>query len=350
MQTTQINKSTATVAKVAQKDRVGIEQKASITALAGAIKACADPVRLSILRVLKADSYSVQELCQIFAIKQSALSHHLKLLLESGFLATRREGNSIFYRREVRSIGDDLFNLHHALNALIDQQPLDEALVSGIEQVASDRVAQSKDFFIQNAKKLRKQQDLIASFPQYGESVASFIAHLGLIAKNSDDAHIAIEIGPGEGLFLPFLAEHFSRVLGFDISDTVLSEAHALIQQQALNNVELTLGDTQTALKQGVKAQCVVLNMVLHHVASPNDIFTDCSELLLPGGGLIVTDLCHHDQLWAKEACGDVWLGFEPDDLTQWATNCGLAEGESSYLAQRNGFRIQLRHFYKGED
>jgi ArsR family transcriptional regulator len=325
-------------------------KESGLMGLAGAIKACADPVRLSILQVLKADSCSVQELCQIFGIKQSALSHHLKLLLESGFLATRREGNTIFYRRHVRSVDDELTELNSALNDLIDQKQLTKALTEGVGRVAADRIAQSKEFFIQNAKKLRKQQDLIASFPQYGESVASFIEHLGLAENKQSDNKTAIEIGPGEGLFLPFLSTNFSSVFGFDISEAVLTEAEKLVESQSLSNVELTLGDTQTAINQGVKAQCVILNMVLHHVASPNELFKDCERLLVSGGGLIVTDLCHHDQLWAKEACGDVWLGFEPNDLTQWANNAGLVEGESSYLAQRNGFRIQLRHFYKGED
>lgn len=347
MQTTRTKKIDAARTKEALKEG---QKESGMMALAGAIKACADPVRLSILQVLKADSYSVQELCQIFDSKQSALSHHLKLLLESGFLATRREGNTIFYRRHVRSVDDELIELQSALNDLIDQQPLTMALKKGIHLVAADRIAQSKEFFIQNAKKLRKQQDLIASFPQYGESVAGFIEHLGLSENKQSPNKTAIEIGPGEGLFLPFLSENFSKVYGFDISEAVLAEALSLAEHQSLSNVVLTLGDTQTAINQGVKAQCVILNMVLHHVASPNELFKDCERLLVSGGGLIVTDLCHHDQLWAKDACGDVWLGFEPNDLTLWANNAGLVEGESSYLAQRNGFRIQLRHFYKGED
>jgi len=33
--------------------------------------------------------------------------------------------------------------------------------------------------------------------------------------------------------------------------------------------------------------------------------------------------------------------------LTRWALSAGLVEGNSLYLAQRNGFRIQLRQFVK---
>jgi ArsR family transcriptional regulator len=87
--------------------------------------------------------------------------------------------------------------------------------------------------------------------------------------------------------------------------------------------------------------------MVLHHVPSPAKIFEDVAELLQAGGSFFVTDLCSHDQTWVKDACGDLWLGFDPADLTNWANAAGLVEGKSVYLALRNGFRIQVRQFDK---
>ena len=87
--------------------------------------------------------------------------------------------------------------------------------------------------------------------------------------------------------------------------------------------------------------------MVLHHTPDPANIFQDLTLLLAQNGALLVTELCHHDQSWARESCGDLWLGFEPNDLSNWAVSAGLVEGESLYLAQRNGFQIQLRQFFK---
>jgi hypothetical protein len=58
-----------------------------------------------------------------------------------------------------------------------------------------------------------------------------------------------------------------------------------------------------------------------------------------------VTDLCSHDQAWARENCGDLWLGFEPEDLSRWAKQATLTDMTSVYLAQRNGFQIQVRLF-----
>ena len=59
----------------------------------------------------------------------------------------------------------------------------------------------------------------------------------------------------------------------------------------------------------------------------------------------LISELCSHDQSWAREACGDLWLGFEQEDLSRWASAAGLLPGESLYIGLKNGFQIQLRHF-----
>ncbi len=319
--------------------------KVSKAQLAQKLKACADPLRLVILQVMSRDSYNVQELCHILSIKQSALSHHLKLLADAGFLTTRREGNTIYYRRLLVSIDDHFYAFSQSVNGMLDDCLFESHHLDGLARVEQDRIASSKQFFIQNAKKLRKQQDLIASFPQYGDAVAAFIRSIHLPSRQH-----AVEIGPGEGLFLQALSQQFEHVSAFDISAQMVKEAGEHIASQALKNVQVFLGDAQKAKENTSKADCIVLNMVLHHVASPSDMFLACGQLLKNQGGLIITDLCHHDQVWAKTSCGDVWLGFEPEDLSLWAAQSGLAEGESSYLAQRNGFRIQTRHFFKIEE
>ena len=87
--------------------------------------------------------------------------------------------------------------------------------------------------------------------------------------------------------------------------------------------------------------------MVLHHVPSPAEMLFDIANVLAESGQLFITELCGHDQSWVKESCGDQWLGFDPVELGDWAKNAGFTEGESVYLAQRNGFRVQIRQFLK---
>jgi ArsR family transcriptional regulator len=309
--------------------------------LAATLKAAGDPLRLEILRLLARDSFGVMELSRIFEIKQSGMSHHLKVLANAGLVASRREGNSIFYRRALPSAGPH----HELLNSLfvtLDGHSLSLLVQQRLGQIQQERASASQAFFADNATKFRAQQDLIASYPVYAEAVGEMLASLDT-AKDGT----ALEVGPGEGEFLSQLAPRFERVVALDNSESMLEKARAFARQEALNNVEFLHGDSKLAVSRQLQVDCAVINMVLHHVPSPAEIFDDISQLLRPTGHLLVTDLCRHDQQWAREACGDMWLGFEPDDFSTWAGLAGLEEGQSQYIALRNGFQIQIRHFFK---
>ncbi|GAB3376800.1 metalloregulator ArsR/SmtB family transcription factor [Spongiibacter taiwanensis] len=304
-------------------------------------KAAADGLRLQILRVLSQDTYTVQELCSIFAIRQSGMSHHLKILATAGLVTKRREGNSLFYRRSVAPPGA-LAELHSALMSNVDDIALDSDTETRLATVFKERAASSSAFFADNADQFRQHQEQMVDFDVYGTSTAELLA-----SQQPRGGELAIEIGPGEGAFLAPLAARYRRVIALDNAESMLGRARTFIEAQGLANVEALLGDSSSPQLPEGQADCVVANMVLHHVPSPGDIFADVWRLLRGGGIFCVTELCHHDQSWAREACGDIWLGFEPDDLSQWAQSAGFEEGPAAYLAQLNGFRVQVRQFVK---
>jgi DNA-binding transcriptional ArsR family regulator/ubiquinone/menaquinone biosynthesis C-methylase UbiE len=303
-------------------------------------KAAGDPLRLEILRVLRHNAYGVLELSELFDVKQSGMSHHLKVLANAGLVATRREGNTIFYRRSPLPSDNLLQELHRSLFATVDQLTLSAELTQRIDQIHCNRTKASRDFFQQNAGRFQANQDLIASYVQYGEIVTEFLDATP-VSKN-----LVLEIGPGEGVFLPNLSQRFEQVVALDTSNEMLARSNVIVDEQQLSNVTLVHGDTTVALERQLTADCITLNMVLHHTPNPAQIFEDLAQLLTDNGVLIVTELCHHDQSWARESCGDLWLGFEPEDLSNWASAAGFVEGESLYLAQRNGFQIQLHQYF----
>ncbi|TQV69655.1 metalloregulator ArsR/SmtB family transcription factor [Exilibacterium tricleocarpae] len=311
--------------------------------LARHLKAAGDPLRLEILRVLARDSYGVLELSRIFDMKQSGMSHHLKVLSGAGLVATRREGNSIFYRRAAPARGAETERLQTVLFSTLDRQPLPASISTRLADIQSERATASKQFFAENAAKFREQQDLIASFPVYAEQVQELLAQTPL-----PGTACALEVGPGEGEFLAVLAPRFEQVVALDNAAAMLEQAQAQAAREGLDNVTFVCGDTGEARRdQLVTADCVVVNMVLHHTPSPAAMFQDINALLRPGGAVLITDLCRHDQNWARTACGDLWLGFDPEDFSNWAASAGLEEGQSVYFALRNGFQIQLRQFFK---
>jgi ArsR family transcriptional regulator len=316
------------------------EPASQLAALANLCKASADPLRLQILRVLCKDSFGVSELCSIFDIRQPALSHHLKVLAGAGLVATRREGNSIFYRRNGLGQRSELEALQTRIFENVDQIELPAAIGAGLSTLYQQREDNSRNFFRDNAHKFRQQQDLIASYSQYADTVAQMLADAPLPSRR-----IALEVGPGDGAFLQELSPRFERVVALDNAELMLAQARERAAAAALDNIEFIHGDTSDPALAGLDADCAIMNMVLHHTPSPGQILRDVAACLAPGGMVLVTDLCSHDQGWARENCGDLWLGFDPQELTEWAREAGLKDVASVYLAQRNGFQIQVRLF-----
>ncbi len=309
----------------------------SLTALH---KALADQLRLQILRLLKNESFGVLELCRILDIRQSALSHHLKILATSHLVSTRREGNSIFYRRAFLSEDDIHGDGKKAVFESIDALALPSTQLRKIKQIQLERAQLSLNFFNKNANKFREKQGLIVEHGDYASSLHDLINGLSL------DAHSAVmEVGPGEGQLLAELSQRFNNLTALDNSKDMLDRSRSAIRECGGKGVEFILGDTAVARKQDVRSDLIIFDMVLHHISSPAKTFKDSAALLNPDGYLLIVELCSHDQDWVRESCGDLWLGFEERDLDHWAERAGLERQQSSYLGLRNGFQIQMRAF-----
>ena len=297
-------------------------------------KAVGDRLRARILVVLHEESYSVGELCDLFEVPQPALSHHLKILSQAGLVARRREGNNIFYGRA--SLPAD--SVGAALLSGLDGIHADAQLAERVSTIHQARRQRAADFFAQNAAEITAEQAQISEPHSYADLVMESLAAAigdGLSTRK------VLEVGPGGGELIVRLAEVFDGVLGIDSSTSMLDAARSA---SAGLGVKLEHRDFLTLpVRSGFDA--IVAAMVVHHQPSPAAFFLHGARLLNPGGALVVAELCRHDQQWASEACGDQWLGFEPADLSGWAESAGLETVQSQYLAQKNGFRIQVHRY-----
>lgn len=303
----------------------------SFDSLVTATKAVADALRANVMRVLKEESYGVLELCRILDTAQPALSHHLKVLHQAGLVARRREGNTIFYRRSPAPTP-----LHQALLAAIDEVPLPGEQLERIDLVHQERSRRSEAFFAEHAEDFARNQARISEASVYVPSVMELIGRYGL------GDGLALEIGPGEGDLLEPLARRFESVEGIDSAPGMLNRSAG--RAESLANVRLLHRDF-IELPPRPRYQLVVAAMVVHHLASPQRFFRHARHLLEEQGVLVVVELCRHDHEWARSACGDLWLGFEATELNEWADNAGFTAGEAQFLAQKNGFRIQIHAF-----
>jgi DNA-binding transcriptional ArsR family regulator/ubiquinone/menaquinone biosynthesis C-methylase UbiE len=295
--------------------------------------AAGDSLRLSVLQVLGQSSFGVLELCEICDMRQPAMSHHLKVLAEAGLVERRREGNAIWYSRSLASDA-----LHQALLDRIDEVPPDGELAGRLALVQARRAEHSRVWFERYAGEAG-QEELIAAYEDYADLA------LELALRRVPEGELAIEIGPGDGAFMQALSGRFRRLIGYENAPAQLARAERQLADAKVQNATLILGEWPAAAPDEAEADLVVLNMVLHHMPAPADSLRAAARRLKPGGTLLVTELCRHEEHRAHDTCGDLWLGFEEQELLAWAKRAGLEQNEVQYLAQRNGFQVQVRTF-----
>jgi DNA-binding transcriptional ArsR family regulator len=75
-----------------------------------AFKALADPTRREILRLLRGGEMTAGELAERFDMTKPSMSHHFAVLKDADLIASRREGQQIYYFLNT-TVVEDLLTL-----------------------------------------------------------------------------------------------------------------------------------------------------------------------------------------------------------------------------------------------
>jgi ArsR family transcriptional regulator len=78
------------------------------TPLNEVFKAIADPTRREILRLLRKEEMSAGEVAAHFDMTKPTMSHHFAVLKTAGLIASRREGQTIWYSLNTTVLEDVL--------------------------------------------------------------------------------------------------------------------------------------------------------------------------------------------------------------------------------------------------
>jgi DNA-binding transcriptional ArsR family regulator len=71
-----------------------------------AFKALADPTRREILRLLRGGEMTAGELARHFDMSKPSVSHHFAVLKQADLIASRREGQQIYYYLNTTAVED----------------------------------------------------------------------------------------------------------------------------------------------------------------------------------------------------------------------------------------------------
>ncbi|TFH42168.1 MAG: methyltransferase domain-containing protein, partial [Chrysiogenales bacterium] len=98
------------------------------------------------------------------------------------------------------------------------------------------------------------------------------------------------------------------------------------------------------------EANTAVINMVLHHIPSPDAGIKEAARVLKSGGSLIIVDLDKHQNEEMRSKYEHRWLGFTRKNIERWLTSGGFTIGEFIQYDMKNGLKINLYQSVKHAD
>lgn len=289
------------------------------------LKALADPCRLRLVAVLLRGEFTVQELTAILKMGQSKISWHLKTLTEAGVLVVKRQGTWSYYRAGGTS---PFFTaIRPAVEAGVETLPQREEDLAAVADVLEARRRRSQEFFDRHAREWDDLARTLLPVPPYRDRLLSLVPA----------GKAVVEIGIGTGGLLPFIAKKAAKVIGVDHSPAMLEEARRRLTEDGLADIDLRLGEMTFLPLPDKGADCVILNMVLHHAAMPSAVLAEVRRVLAPGGVLVLADVARHEREWVRERLADQWLGFGEEELSAWIRAAGFGDACSERLEGEPG-------------
>ncbi len=281
------------------------------------LRAAADPNRLRILLLLKAEELSVAELQEILTMGQSTISTHLSQLKQAGLVEDRRIGKSSLYRISLGQNG--------VLNTLLKQaeQETPEASTdrAAMRRVVKKRQDKMRSFFDSMAGRLGKDYVPGKSWKSLAEALLRLMPPM-----------VIADLGAGDGNFALQLAQRAQRVIAVDSSEKMLEVGRSQAARHGIENVEFRAGDMEELPIDSGSADVAFFSQSLHHALHPGRALEEAARILKPGGRVVVLDLAKHRFEEARELYADEWLGFSEAELEAMLTAAGFVNASISVV------------------
>ena len=291
-------------------------------------KALADDTRLRLFCVLSRYELNVNELITILGMGQSRVSRHLKILASSGLVKWRRDGLWVFYSAvqegEARKFAEAV--LPFVLRDVMFQADLTTAA-----SILEERLSVTRQFF----------NSIADDWDQLARDVLGSCDLSGMIAAAVQPGAVAVDLGCGTGEVLEGMLPVAREVIGVDGSARMLDRARRRFAEEGAR-VSLRIGDLEHLPLRDGEADFISINMVLHHLSSPEVALVEARRVLRPKGRLVITDFDSHENESMRVTYGDRWLGFTYESLCSALEKSGFNLVAATKISVEKGLFIHV--------
>ena len=280
------------------------------------LSSLSDATRGRLLHVLERHELTVSELVAVVQLPQSTVSRHLRILADEGWVASRAEGTSRYYR-----LAGELDPGAGRLWAVV-RESLTESVEAGQDEeraldVLARRRTRSQEFFSTAAGQWDSvRAELFGARPELP-------ALLALL----DPAWVVGDLGCGTGQLAETVAPYVRRVVAVDESADMLAAARsrlAVAEERTGSRIELRRGRLEALPVEDGALDVAVLSLVLHYVPRPERALAEARRVLRPGGRVLVVDMAAHGRAEYRERMGHLWQGFDEAELGGWLEDAGF--------------------------
>ena len=275
------------------------------------LTALSDPTRSRLLHAVEGRELTVTELCAVLQLPQSTVSRHLRILSDEGWVASRADGTSRYYRLDP-GLDGGARQLWDIVRAQVAASPAGRHDARRVDSVLADRRSRARAYF----SSVAGQWDIVRR-NLFGDR-APLVAMLGLL----DPATAVADLGCGTGQLAETLAPFVAHVTAVDASAEMLAAARERLG--AASNVEVRQGDLEALPLDTASVDAAILSLVLHYVAEPARALGEAARVLRPGGRLVIIDMMPHDRSELRQQMGHVWQGFSETQMTAWLEAAGF--------------------------
>ncbi len=335
------------------------------TSIVKILRVVADPNRLRILLLLKAEELSVAELQEILVMGQSTISTHLSQLKQAGLVEDRRIGKNSLYRlaaspmhasgslkghssavlkgHDIRGAAEGakepgVLALERRSSTVPDHSFIDELLAQ-----ASTEIPEAAHDHTTARRVVKKRQDKTRAF---FDSVAGRLGKdyvPGKSWKSIAEALLRLmppmviaDLGAGDGSFSLLLAQNATKVIAVDSSAKMIEFARGQAHRHQVKNVECRLGDMEEVPIDNASVDLVFFSQSLHHALHPQHAIAEAARILRHGGRIAILDLAKHRFEEAREMYADEWLGFSEAELESMLQRAGFSKIQTSVLQKES--------------
>jgi ArsR family transcriptional regulator len=256
----------------------------------------------------------VGELARVLQLPQATVGRHLKVLYESKWIDRRSEGTASLYWMDGEVLSDSARALWDVVRAQLGKSPTLSEDDHRMAEVLAERRTDSSAFFgriVGEWDRLRREL--------FGESVGS-----EALLSFLDSQWTVADLGCGTGSTAELLAPVVGKVIAVDREPAMLAAARKRLDR--FDNVELVRGDLTDLSIGDEQVDAAVVSLVMISIGQPEVAVREIARILRPRGLAMVVDMVPHDRESYRHTMGHLHLGFDEEQVRQWAAAAGLTD------------------------